>query len=106
MILLGGTFVLDIQGRIEFNLTPSLSLQGLRDAVKLGLKAYKSLLAMSTVTKDWTAWNIHDSHGNLLAEDRPCQIIDIILRGKNNEDKITLEIRKMQKVKLLRPNIA
>ena len=49
--------------------------------------------------------NIHDNHGHLLAEYRPCQITDIILGGTDSENKITLKIRKMQKVKLLRLNI-
>ena len=68
--------------------------------MKLGLKAYKSLLAMSTVTKDWTASDIHNNHGHLLPEYRPCHITDIIFGGTEDKEKITLEIRKMKRVKL------
>ena len=49
----------------------SFPLQGLRDMKKLGLKAYKSLLAMSMVMKDWVALPTHDNNGHLLAEYRP-----------------------------------
>ena len=57
---------------------------------------------LNTVTKDWTASDIHNNHGHLLAEYRPCQIPDIIVGGTEDEEKITLQIRKMQKVKLLK----
>ena len=59
---------------------------------KLGLKAYKSLLAMSTVTKDWVVLTTHDNNGHLLAMYRPCQIANITLGGTDDEDKIALDI--------------
>ena len=52
---------------------------------KLGLKAYESLLAMSTVTKDWVPAVTHDINGHLFAEYRPCQTTDITLEGKGRE---------------------
>ena len=54
---------------------------------------------LNTVTKDWTASDIHNNHGHLLAEYRPCQTTDITLEGKDDENKITLEVQKRQKVK-------
>ena len=71
---------------------------------KLGLKAYKSLLAMSTVTKDWVPAVTQDTNGHLLAEYRPCQTTGITLEGKDDENKIALEIQKGQKVQRLHLN--
>ena len=65
----------------------------------MGLKAYGSLLAMSMVTKEWVPAVTHDINGHLLAEYRPCQTSDITLEGKDDENKITLEVQKRQKVK-------
>ena len=68
--------------------------------VKLGLKAYKSLLTMRMVTKKWVPWAIHDVDRHLMAEYRPFQTTNITLDGKDNENKITLEIKKVQKVEI------
>ena len=65
---------------------------------KLGLKAYESLLAMSMVTKEWVPAAIHDINRHLMAEYRPSQTTDIMFKGKDNENKITLKIQKCQKV--------
>ena len=65
--------------------------------MKLGLKAYKSLLAMSMLTREWVLSAIHDIGGHLLAEYRPFQTTNIMRDGKDNENKITLEIQKVQK---------
>ena len=63
--------------------------------MKLGLKTYKGLLAMSMATKEWTPSAIHDGSGHLMSEYQPSQVTDIILDGKDNENKITLEIQKV-----------
>ena len=47
------------------------------DVAKLGLKAYKSLLAMSMVTKDWAPAVTHNINGHMLAEYWPCQPTNI-----------------------------
>ena len=75
--------------------------QGLRDVVKLGLKSYKSLLAMSVVTKEWTPSKTHGADGHPLPEYRPFQTTDIKLDGKDDENKITVEIQKVQKVTII-----
>ena len=66
---------------------------------KLGLKAYKSLLAMSMVTKEWVPAVTRYIKGHLLAEYRPFKTTNITLGGKDDENKNTLEIQKGQKVK-------
>ena len=76
----------------------SYPLQGLRDVVKLGLKSYESLLAMSMVTKEWTPSNTHSADRHLMPEYRPFQTADIKLDGKDDKNKITIEIQKVQKV--------
>ena len=64
--------------------------------VKLGPKTYKSSLAMSMATKEWRPLAIHDIGGHLMAEYQRSQVTNIILDGKDNENKITLEIQKVQ----------
>ena len=49
---------------------------------KLGLKAYKSLLAMSMVTKECGPAVTHYIKGHLLAEYRPFKTTDITLAQK------------------------
>ena len=69
---------------VEFNLTlfpPS----GVRDATKLGLKAYKSFLAMRTVTKDWVPEIIHDKNGHLLTDYQTFQTTAILLEQKDDQ---------------------
>ena len=66
--------------------------------VKLGLKSYESLLAMSMVTKEWTPSNTHSADRHLMPEYRPFQTADIKLDGKDDKNKITIEIQKVQKV--------
>ena len=66
--------------------------------VKLGLKLYESLMAMSMVTKEWAPSDIHGINGHLMPEHRPFQTPDIMLDGKDNENKITVKIQKVQKV--------
>ena len=68
---------------------------------KLRLKEYESLLAMSTVTKDWEVISIHDDHGNLQADFCPWQPTNITVGGSEDEAKIIDEICKIQKVGLL-----
>ena len=70
----------------------------MRDVAKLGLKAYESLLAMSMVTKEWVPAAIHDINRHLMAEYRPSQVTYVMLDGKDDENKITLKIQKVQKV--------
>ena len=62
----------------------------------LGLREYKSLLVMGTVTKDWEAINIHDNHDNLLADFRPGSPSTSV-GGPKDEAKVADKIRKMQK---------
>ena len=53
---------------------------------------------MSMVTKEWVPLAIHDIGGRLMAEYRPFQTTDIGLDRKDNKNKITLKIKKVQKV--------
>ena len=66
--------------------------------VKLGLKLYESLLAMNMVTKEWIPSDIPCINGHLMPKYRPFQTTDITLDGKDNENKITVKIQKVQKV--------
>ena len=59
---------------------------------------------MSMVTKEWVPAVTHNINRHLLAEYRPFKITDITLEGKDDENKITLEIQKGQKVKRLQFN--
>ena len=67
----------------EFNLTLFPS-SWVRDATKLGLKAYNSLLAMKTVTMDWVPEIIHDKNGHLLTDYQTFQTTDILLERKDD----------------------
>ena len=64
---------------------------------KLGLREYESQLAMGMVTKDWEAIDIHDNHGNLVADFRPRQPLNIAVEGPEAKAKVPDKIRKMQK---------
>ena len=64
--------------------------------VKLGLKSYKSLLAMGIVTKNWESTALRDNGGHLTAEFRPSQVTDIVL-SEQDEEKITIEVQKAHK---------
>ena len=75
---------------------PAPPPQGLRDAVKLGLKSYESLLAMGVFTKNWVTTALRDNGGHLLAEFRPSQVADIVLT-EQDEDKIAIKIQKATK---------
>ena len=66
--------------------------------MSLGLKAYKRLLAMSMGTKEWMPLAIHDIGEHLMADYRPFQTTGITLNGMDDENKITLDIQKVQKV--------
>ena len=53
---------------------------------------------MSMVIKEWVPSNTHGIDGHLMPEKRPFQTTDIKLDGKDDKNKITLKIQKVQKV--------
>ena len=66
--------------------------------MRLGLKEYEDLLVMSTASKDWEGAIIHDEQTNLLAEYRPRQPSNFIIKGEEDEAKIINEIQRIKKV--------
>ena len=53
---------------------------------------------MSMVIKEWVPTIINGIDGHLTPEYRPFQTTDIKLDGKDDKNKITLKIQKVQKV--------
>ena len=52
---------------------------------------------MSTLTKEWTPPDYYGADGHPLPEYRPCQVANIKLDGKDDENKINAEIQKFYK---------
>ena len=69
--------------------------------VKLGIKSYESLLAMSALTKEWTPPDYYGADRQPLPGYRPCQVTNIKLIKKDDKIKINAEIQKFYKVTIM-----